>query len=191
MVRRVQMQTCNITTFKKSKHKTLASQTTEKILTELHQQPRSELSKSDDWETPDELYQKLIIVSGVLPQLDVCATKKNKKCLYYLGESDNALHANTEWQRGREPEVTGVWCNPPHSQTGAFVKKAFDQWQKHNINVLMIMPTNTMSSNYWHNYIEGNAEYFAIKGRIRFKIGGVSSQHVSRNAYVCVIFRRR
>ena len=88
MVRRVQMQTCNITTFKKSKHKTLASQTTEKILTELHQQPRSELSKSDDWETPDELYQKLIVVSGVLPQLDVCATKKNKKCLYTQEVSD-------------------------------------------------------------------------------------------------------
>ena len=189
------MQTCDITTFKKSKHKTLVSQATEKILTELHQQPRSELSKSDDWETPDELYQQLILVSGILPQLDVCATKQNKKCLYYLGESDNALHANTEWHgnvrniiKGKK---TGVWCNPPHSQTGAFVKKAFEQWQKHNINVLMIMPTNTMSSNYWHNYIEGNAEYFAIKGRIRFKIGGVLSQHVSRNAYVCVIFRRR
>lgn len=58
------------------------------------------------------------------------------------------------------------------------------------MNIMMIIPTNTMSSGYWHNYIEKFAEYHPIKGRIRFLVDGKPSKHTSRNAYCVVIWRK-
>jgi hypothetical protein len=55
---------------------------------------------------------------------------------------------------------------------------------------MMILPTNTMSSKYWHECIEGITEYHPIKGRIRFLVDGKPSKHMSRNAYCVVIWRR-
>ena len=59
----------------------------------------------------------------------------------------------------------------------------------------MIIPANTISSNYWHEFIEGNAEYHPIRGRIKFltpnTLGNYEvSDFMSRNAYMCVIFRQ-
>jgi len=56
---------------------------------------------------------------------------------------------------------------------------------------MMILPANTVSSQYWHDCIEGIAEYHPIKGRIRFLRDGKPSEYPSRNAYVVVIWRAR
>jgi len=149
----------------------------------LHQRPRSALSLSDDWETPPELYNMLCDKYGVHPTLDACATHETSKCDSCFTPEANAL--KQQWH------AKEVWCNPPHSLNAQFVAKACEQWAKWDQTIMMILPSNTMSSVYWHTYIEGNAEYHAIKGRIRFKLGGVRSEHVSRNAYVVIIFRRR
>lgn len=183
----------NKATFQKGKHQTFDDTTTQ-ILTQLHLKPRSNLSLSDEWETPDALIQELCCKYNIQPELDVCSTHHNSKCRFYFTKEMNSLEQ--DWlvlEEGKHSELEGadVWCNPPHSLTGKFVEKAHEQWKEHNISIMMILPANTMSSIYWHEYIEGNAEYHAIKGRIRFKIDGVASKFMSRNAYVCVIFRKR
>ena len=83
------------------------------------------------------------------------------------------------------------WCNPPHSMTKQFVKKAYEEHLTYNVNGMMIIPANTMSSKFWHIYIEDVAEVHAIKGRIRFLVDGKPSKFASRNAYVCVIWRKK
>ena len=143
---------------------------------------RSELSLSDEWETPNDLIHELTKRHGVFSQLDVCATHDNTKCRSWYDSDMNGL--TSQW-------IQDVWCNPPHSKTGLFVKKAYEQWKKYNVNIMMIIPTNTMSSNFWHNYIEGFAEYHPIKGRIRFLYNGRPAKDVARNAYVCVIWRKK
>jgi hypothetical protein len=70
------------------------------------------------------------------------------------------------------------------------VEKAYNEWQRNDISIIMLIPANTCSSKYWHDYIEGNAEYHAVKGRIRFLHDGSPSEYVSRNSYMCVIFRK-
>ena len=82
--------------------------------------------------------------------------------------------------------------NGNHCAIGRYMRSEFldVEWKENNINIMLLIPTNTMSSNYWHQYIEGNAEYHPVKGRIHFLQDGKVSPFPSRNAYVCVIFRK-
>ena len=82
-----------------------------------------------------------------------------------------------------------VFVNPHYGNIGKWVKKAYEESKINGASVVMLIPSRT-DTKYWHDYIEGNAEYHAIKGRIRFLHNGSPSEHVSRNSYMCVIFRK-
>lgn len=138
--------------------------------------------KDDEFETPNELFTSLCERFNIYPHLDVAATKENKKCSYYFTINDNALEQ--EW-------LVDAWCNHPHTLHKEFVAKCYQQWKKHNINIMMIIPANCMRTSYWHEYIENIAEYRAIKGSIVFLRNGKRSDFGSRNAYVCVIWRKQ
>ena len=159
-------------------------------MTQLHQKPRSEQSLSDEWETPNELFNFLIGKTGISPKIDVCATYENRKCPAHFGfdNFDKTIQdgLNTQW-------FADSWCNPPHSLTGKFVEKAYRENKENNIKILMLIPANTMSSNYFHEYVLNNvrASYFPIKGRIKFLQNGKESKFISRNAYICVVFNHR
>jgi len=146
---------------------------------------RSEQSLSDEWVTPDDLYKELCTIYQIHPDLDVACNSDNCKCYEGL-----FLPFEYEWL-GISGSKLDVWCNPPHSKNKQFVKRSYEQWKKHNINIMMILPTNTMSSIYWHDCIEGIAETHPIKGRIRFLYEGKPAKDVSRNAYVCIIWRKK
>lgn len=149
---------------------------------QLHQRPRSEASLSDEYETPTSLFDDLCKSYNIEPKLDVACTQENKKCFFRITKEENAL--NRMWPYD-------VWCNPPHTMNEEFVRKAYDQWLKTNINVMMILPANTCSSLYWHQCVQGSAEIHPIKGRIKFLVNGEPSKFPSRNAYICVIWRKR
>lgn len=159
-------------------------------MTQLHQKPRSEQSLSDEWETPYELFNFLISKTGISPKIDVCATYENRKCPAHFGfdnfDKTNQDGLNTQW-------FADSWCNPPHSLTGKFVEKAYRENKENNIKILMLIPANTMSSNYFHEYVLNNvrASFFPIKGRIKFLQNGKESKFISRNAYICVVFNHR
>lgn len=130
-----------------------------------------------------ELFWELCTKYDIYPQIDACATKENTKCLTYIVKEDDAL--TCDFKRD-------VWCNPPHSKSEKFVRHLYNQWLRSgDISIMMILPTNTMSARYWHECIEGKAEYHPIQGRIKFLVNGKPSEHQSRNAYVCVIWRKR
>ena len=157
-------------------------------MSQLHNKKRSKNSLSDEWETPKELYHFIIHEVGFAPVLDVCATKENSKCLHHIWKELDGL--NYEW--------TGdVWCNPPHSETSKWVEYANQQWRKNNINVVMLIPANTMSSIYFHKVVmlEKNStklvDFFPLLGRIRFLQNGKESEHKSRNSYIVVVFKKR
>lgn len=150
----------------------------------------SELKEFDDnifdedmYETPNRLFNELCLKYDFIPEADMSATKENTKCKIYFTEEDDALRKNWVFSK--------VWCNPPHSKTEEFVRKAYSQWLKYHIEIMMIIPTNTMSSRFWHECIEGIAEYHAVEGRPRFLRYGKPAKFNSRNAYVCVIFRKK
>jgi len=66
-------------------------------------------SRSDEWETPGELYGRLHDEFDF--QIDLAATPKNAKCRKFFTANDDALAQSwhTTAQRG--------WLNPPYSRT--------------------------------------------------------------------------
>lgn len=153
---------------------------------------RSALSLSDEWETPKDVYDQLCYGYGVFPELDVSATKENKKCEMWLSEKDDSLKKEwTKYGTTSIVNVVDVWCNPPHSKTEAFVRKAIREWKKYNMNIMMIIPANSICTKYAEQCIEPHAEYHPIFFRPKFLRDGVPSKDPARNAYFVVIWRRR
>lgn len=156
---------------------------------QLHQKKRSQESLSDEYETPTELYKSLCDKFGFYPTLDVSSNGFNSKCPSYASlKIDDYLNSrfdgeNCEWNEKN-------WCNPPHSRNEQFVRKARKEFSNGN-ETMMILPVNTMSSKYWHECIEGIAEYYPIQGRIKFLVDGKPSKFPSRNAYCVVIWRKK
>ena len=139
----------------------------------------------DSYESQDKLLERMENNYELKFELDAAAKDYNSKCREnYL---DDALHQ--EWLVNGKP--VDVWCNPPHSKTKEFVKKAFEQWDRYNINIMMIIPANSICTKYADKYIIDSAEYHPIIGRPRFLRDGELSEYPSRNSYFVVIWRKR
>lgn len=118
-------------------------------------------SKTDDWETPQDFFDKLN--KEFMFDLDVCATKENTKCKRWYELQDDGL--SKPWLGHR------VWMNPPYGRgIGKWVKKAHDTVlgvvQNHGI-VVCLLPART-DTKWFHDYILGKAEIRFIKGRLKF-----------------------
>ena len=114
-------------------------------------------SKTVEWETPQDLFDKLN--SEFRFTLDPCATAENAKCRkYYTKEQDGLLQ---DW--------TGetVYCNPPYGrQMANWIRKCYQHWLSGGVAVMLI-PART-DTKAFHEYIYGKAEIRFIKGRLRF-----------------------
>ena len=72
-------------------------------------------SKTDLWETPQDLFDKLN--NEFHFTLDVCATPENAKCDSFCTKEQDGLS---------QPWEGVVWCNPPYGrQIGEWVRRAF------------------------------------------------------------------
>jgi len=167
---------------------------TQIVSKQLHQKPRSESSKHDDWWTPWKLFFFLCEYFRFQPIIDVCATKKSSKCVHYFTQKDNALTKN--WKL-RHIKKHDVWCNPPNSVQGKFLRKAYEEFKKGGIRIMMIIPANVVSSDAWKESVEDpidNGEkvfYKSIHKRQKFLEHGKEPESSARNAYMVVIWGRR
>ena len=115
-------------------------------------------SKTDLWSTPNDFFDKLNDEFHFT--LDPCSTHENAKCYKHFTEEENGLLQ--DW--GNEV----VFCNPPYGrQIKDWVKKAYEESQKDNTNVVMLIPART-DTIYFHEYIYHKAEIRFIKGRLKF-----------------------
>ncbi len=98
-------------------------------------------SKSDNWETPQWLFDRLNDWYGF--ETDVCAIPENAKCERYF----------TPEQDGLAQEWTGVcWMNPPYGRKiGDWVKKAYES-AKAGATVVCLLPARTDTA-WWHDYV--------------------------------------
>lgn len=116
-------------------------------------------SKKNEWETPQELFNKLNKEFSFT--LDPCATPENAKCKKYYTIKENGLEQN--WQGET------VFCNPPYGRTiKTWVKKCYEESKKHNTIVVMLIPARTDTS-YFHDFIYNKAkEIRFLRGRLKF-----------------------
>ena len=115
-------------------------------------------SKSDCWETPQDLFDRLSDEFEF--NTDVCAQPHNKKCDHYFSpEADGLAQV---W--------SGVcWCNPPYSDSASWIRKAYEA-SRNGAIVVCLIPART-DTRYWHDYVMKADEVRLVKGRLRF-VGG-------------------
>jgi phage N-6-adenine-methyltransferase len=105
--------------------------------------------------------------------LDVAAASHNAKCERYYTIEDDGL--TQPWNAER------VWCNPPYSNIGAWVERAwwlFCAGQARNI--VMLLPANRTEQKWWQEHIEPRRDrpnsplrVEFLPGRMRFDRPGV------------------
>lgn len=115
-------------------------------------------SKSNEWETPQDFYDKLHERHSFT--LDPCATEHSAKCDKYYTEDDNGL--KQPW----DGEV--VFMNPPYGrEIKNWIKKAYEESRKKNTVVVCLIPART-DTRYWHDYCMKAHEISFVKGRLKF-----------------------
>lgn len=99
--------------------------------------------------------------------IDVAAADHNAKVsTYYTREEDGLAQS---WAGHR------VWCNPPYSDIGAWVRKA---WAETDAElVVMLLPANRTEQRWWQDHIEparlaGLLRVEFLAGRPRFERPG-------------------
>ena len=121
-------------------------------------------SGKDDWETPQELFEKLDKEFHFT--LDPCSTHKNTKCDKHYTENEDGLMQNWEGET--------VFCNPPYSKVGKqdqWVQKCYEESKKAGTTVVALLPARTDTERF-HKYILGKAEIRFLRGRLYFEIEG-------------------
>lgn len=118
-------------------------------------------SKSDEWETPKELFDNLD--NEFHFDLDPCADDANHKCEKYYTATDDGL--SKSWGGCK------VFCNPPYSKISEWVEKAFRETRQDNTLVVMLIPSRT-DTKYFHDYIYQRSEIRFVRGRVKFSDKG-------------------
>lgn len=126
----------------------------------------------DDRGTPQAFFDKLSDRFDGF-DLDVAAAAHNRKCrMYYTAEDDGLTR----------PWYGNVWCNPPYSDCGAWVRKAWDEWNTDRTwfrntpeLIVMLLPNNRVEQGWWQDHVEPfrdrpdsplRVEF--LRGRMRF-----------------------
>jgi len=105
---------------------------------------KSHISKTDNWKTPDKLYNEL-----------------NNE--FHFNDDPCPLNGNG----GLEREWgSSTFMNPPYSKPTPWVKKAYEQSQKGKTIVGLLR--GDTSTRWFHDWVLGKAELRFIKGRIHF-----------------------
>ena len=116
-------------------------------------------SKTGQWATPQEFYDKLDWRFGPF-NLDPCADSDNAKCTKFFTEGDNGL--SQSW------EGFTSFVNPPYGRgIDKWIKKAYEESRKDNTRVVMLIPART-DTKYWHQYVMKADEIHYVKGRLKF-----------------------
>lgn len=116
------------------------------------------MSQSNEWQTPQDLFDELNNEFNFT--LDPAATDDNAKCALYYTEDQDGL--SQDWGGH------SVFCNPPYGRAiKDWVKKAYEEAQKPNTIVVLLIPARTDTA-YFHDYLYGNAELRFLRGRVRF-----------------------
>lgn len=126
--------------------------------------------KSDEWSTPQDLYNTLNEEFHFT--CDMAASLENRKIDNYWGPDHQDPHRRNslvfDWGKGP------VWLNPPYSQCKEFIAKAYEQQSKGSTTVTLV-PSRT-DTKWWHAFIWDqynhkpwiNVQLRFIKGRLKF-----------------------
>lgn len=118
--------------------------------------------------------------------LDVATAAHNAKCArYFTCEQDGLAQ---DWSGER------IWCNPPYSDLGPWIRKAWESWTATD-GIVMLLPANRTEQSFWQLMVEPfrdrggsplSTEF--LSGRMRFlKPGQTAVGPNQRPPFGCVL----
>lgn len=113
----------------------------------------SELSESDEYRTPDDLYGALVGLYGPF-DLDVCASDTNHKVPRYFTRQNSAL-ARSSWRvKGRSD--ARAFMNPPYSRGNLiqFMPEARAQVVAHHLALVACVVPHYSDTRWWQDAVE-------------------------------------
>ena len=111
----------------------------------------------DDWETPQDFFEKLNEEFGFT--LDPCCSIRTAKCDKYFTKEQDGL--KQDWSK----DV--VFMNPPYGKTIAeWMKKAYEE-SLNGATVVCLVHSRT-DTRWFHDWVYGKAEIRFVKGRLKF-----------------------
>jgi site-specific DNA-methyltransferase (adenine-specific) len=117
-------------------------------------------SKSDEWATPQKLFDKLN--SSYNFTLDPCATAETAKCTKFYTQQDDGL--SKSWAN------ESVFINPPYSNVAGWVEKAYKESVECGATCVLLIPART-DTKWFHRYcMQADAIQF-VKARVKFENG--------------------
>lgn len=169
--------------------------------------PRHKMKRSvdDEFDTEERIYYPLCNHFDIVCELDVFTNeweedgqkKTNSKCIYNFTIEDNALEVEWLLPDGKKP--TGVWWNDPHSLHKETLEKSLEQWQRHDLDILGILPGNTVRPPFFYEnvmkYLHKGIEIEPVidwdnpsenGGYMRFEKRGEATKHISVNGYLAI-----
>jgi site-specific DNA-methyltransferase (adenine-specific) len=117
-------------------------------------------SKSDEWNTPQKLFDKLNEYYKFT--LDPCANEQNRKCQKYFSKETNGLVQ--DWAG----EV--VFVNPPYSDVASWVEKCYNEYKDNDVTSVLLIPART-DTKWFHKYCMKADLVQFVKGRVKFENG--------------------
>lgn len=122
----------------------------------------------DDRGTLPEFIAQLEERFGEPFTLDAAAAAHNAKAPTYFDREDDGL---------KQFWFGNVWCNPPYSNIGAWVSKAWSEWRRDDPykarRITMLLPANRTEQKWWQEHVEpfrdrGELTVEFLPGRMRF-----------------------
>ena len=77
--------------------------------------------------------------------LDVAAAPHNAKCERFFTRADDGLAQSWAGEK--------VWCNPPYSNLGAWLAKAWLEYPMTR-GIVMLLPANRVEQRWWQEHVE-------------------------------------
>lgn len=124
--------------------------------------------------------------------IDAAASPSNAKLERYWTVDDDALTQSWAGER--------VWCNPPYSNIGDWVCKAWDEWQCTYRTgappelIVMLLPANRTEQRWWQEHVEPHrdrGDHLRVEflpGRMRFdRPGAIIGPKGDRPPFGCCL----
>lgn len=128
---------------------------------------RGAADEVDDRGTHPSLFDPLVERFGFT--LDVAAAAHNAKCVRYYDRQADGLAQSWAGEM--------VWCNPPYSDCGAWVRKAWSEWHQpaklRPRGIVMLMPANRTEQAWWQDLVEPYRDAPRSRFRVEFLPGRI------------------
>jgi phage N-6-adenine-methyltransferase len=142
-----------------------------------------QIHENDEYGTPRLIFFEACKKYNVKPKIDYFSSEFNHVVQKYYTQNDNAM--DKEWTKDG-------FVNPPYSRKylPKIIKKCYEEHRKYNITLLVLTYAKT-DTKWWHNYVEGKAEYYFHKGRISFNDKyGIPTKNKAPYPSVWIIYRK-